>query len=76
MWREYLPPKLLQMHVDVISALDQLSDAETADCNADVPLKVLKMMDEEDVFNSKLFMKAQLKKCQDESEQAGITGSL
>ncbi|KAG1711133.1 hypothetical protein DVH05_013849 [Phytophthora capsici] len=48
----------------------QQADKTAADYSADIPLQVLKMMDEEEGSNPELFTKAQLEKCQDESEQA------
>ncbi|KAE9012170.1 hypothetical protein PR003_g21648 [Phytophthora rubi] len=46
------------------------ADAAATDYHADIPLQVLKMMDAEDGSNPELFTKAQLEKCQQESEQA------
>ncbi|KAL3670935.1 hypothetical protein V7S43_004120 [Phytophthora oleae] len=48
----------------------QQADKAAADYSADIPLQVLKMMDKEEGSNPELFTKAQLEKCQDESEQA------
>ncbi|KAG6610374.1 rna polymerase ii mediator complex subunit 10 [Phytophthora cinnamomi] len=47
-----------------------LLKAAAADYHADIPLQVLKVLDEEKDSNSELFTKAQLEKCQLESELA------
>ncbi|KAG6618505.1 Mediator of RNA polymerase II transcription subunit 10 [Phytophthora cinnamomi] len=46
------------------------ADAAAADYHADIPLQVLRALDEEKDSNPELFTKAQLEKCQHESEQA------
>ncbi|POM77909.1 Hypothetical protein PHPALM_4635 [Phytophthora palmivora] len=48
----------------------QLVDKTAADYHADIPLPVLEMMDAQEGSNPELFTKAQLEKCQEESEQA------
>ncbi|KAG6610398.1 rna polymerase ii mediator complex subunit 10 [Phytophthora cinnamomi] len=95
---KHLQPKLLETLVDVVRALEQLTDgaadfrleqlgffndktaryvellkasnAAAADYPADIPLQVLKVLVEKSGSNPELFTKAQLEKCQEESEQA------
>ncbi|TYZ67877.1 hypothetical protein PybrP1_000043 [[Pythium] brassicae (nom. inval.)] len=69
---DYKPDQLGFLHEKVNSYVELLRQIDSAGANyhASIPLQVLEMIDGQENTNPELYTKAQLEKCQDESERA------